>query len=237
MEFWVQLNREPMLTWDSRRRGKKTCRSWSGPVDARREATSLSHGWWMSGPFKSVAHGPLPSCDYLIRRKGIRWTRNDRSRHVQAREDRGIDSMLPNHKRDCIESATGVFSGLPRTATFWKLVRALYFPLAPPLSSAPHEVSVERHTATRRPRRSRWMDLLRLKKKMHAHRQGNPFNLSLCAATRANSCKERKDTPGIAFSGGASPGNEITGLPLKLARPANNRAYYVAFVSTALLSP
>lgn len=65
----------------------------------------------------------------------------------------------------------------------------------------------------------------------------NPFNLSLCAATRADSCKERKDTPGIAFSGGASPGNEITGLPLKLARPANNRAYYVAFVSTALLSP
>lgn len=72
---------------------------------------------------------------------------------------------------------------------------------------------------------------------MHAHRWGNPFNLSLCAATRADSCKERKDTPGIAFSGGASPGNEITGLPLKLARPANNRAYYVAFVSTTLLSP
>ncbi|KYN22918.1 hypothetical protein ALC57_04701 [Trachymyrmex cornetzi] len=66
---------------------------------------------------------------------------------------------------------------------------------------------------------------------------GNPFNLSLCTATRANSCKERKDTPGIAFSGGASTGNEITGLPLKLARLANNRAYYVAFVSTALLSP
>ncbi|TGZ56211.1 Uncharacterized protein DBV15_01692, partial [Temnothorax longispinosus] len=75
-------------------------------------------------------------------------------------------------------------------------------------------------------------------KELHGcERGGNPFNLSLCAATRADSCKERKDTPGIAFSGGASPGNEITGLPLKLARPANNRAYYVAFVSTALLSP
>ncbi|KYQ48453.1 hypothetical protein ALC60_12509 [Trachymyrmex zeteki] len=75
-------------------------------------------------------------------------------------------------------------------------------------------------------------------KELHRREQGgNPFNLSLCTATRANSCKERKDTPGIAFSGGVSTGNEITGLPLKLARLANNRAYYVAFVSTALLSP
>jgi hypothetical protein len=44
------------------------------------------------------------------------------------------------------------------------------------------------------------------------------FNLSLCAPralalalARADSCKRRKDTPGIAFSGGASPGR--TKLP------------------------
>lgn len=36
---------------------------------------------------------------------------------------------------------------------------------------------------------------------------GNPFNLSLRATTtRADSCKERKDTPGIAFSGGGFSG-------------------------------
>lgn len=85
----------------------------------------------------------VPSCDYLIRRrrKGIAESTGLETivLLVRRREDRGVDSMLPNHKRDCIESATGVSSGLPRAATFRKLVRALFFLFAL-LSSLSHEV-------------------------------------------------------------------------------------------------
>jgi len=89
----------------------------------KQEGANVPLSWMIDvGAFqvRGVRPPPVPSCDYLIRqrRKGIRWTRNDRSRRVLTRGDRGVDSMLPNHKRDCIESATGVFSEHPRTATF-----------------------------------------------------------------------------------------------------------------------
>lgn len=55
----------------------------------------------------------------------------------------------------------------------------------------------------------------------HALTACNPFNLSLCAqcAARVDSCARRERIrPGSPFPVGLLRGNEITGLPLKLAR-------------------
>lgn len=105
-----------MLTWDSRRRGNRTqILVWS---DGHKKGGKVPLPWMMDvGAFqvRGVRPPPVSSCDYLIRRRGIRWIRNDRSRHMKAREGRGVDSMLANHKRDCIESATGLFSSFPES--------------------------------------------------------------------------------------------------------------------------
>jgi len=137
---------------------------WSG---GSKKGANVPLSWMIDvGAFqvRGVRPPSVPSCDYLIRqrRKGVRWTRNDRSRRVQARRDRGVDSMLPNHKRDRV----GYRSFLGTSPNRY-ILKTRSRPVLFLLSSLSHEASPCRTTygCPGIARRSRWMADPRLKKK------------------------------------------------------------------------
>lgn len=96
------------------------------------------------------------------------------------REGRGVDSMLANHKRDCIESATGLFSSFSE-------------PLHPENSFAPRSLSLppslpsltlvpaERHTATRSRDEWRIRGLKKKNSRTHIHTDGVTPLICHCA--------------------------------------------------------
>lgn len=123
MELWVQLNRANADTeWS--KKGKQN--AGPGLVRWTQEGGNVPLPWMMDVGAFQVRGARPPS---------VLWLSNRGSGGLETivfvvcrREDRGVNSMLPNHKRDCIESTTSFLGTSPNRYILKIRSRPVLFP-------------------------------------------------------------------------------------------------------------